>query len=94
MSNCQHGIGNLTRLPNIRKRGPTQHGIVIWKGFRMCTQEVKLSTWDRQFRKTSECAHKNSNSQHGIANLARLPNMHTRCPNLHTGKAIWQDFRI
>ncbi|GFN97656.1 hypothetical protein PoB_002416200 [Plakobranchus ocellatus] len=94
MSNCQHGIGNLARLPNMHKRGPTRHGIVIWKGFRMCTQEVQLSTRDRQFRKTSECAHKKSNSQHGIGNLARLPNVCTRCPNLHTGKEIWQDFRI
>ncbi|GFO19696.1 hypothetical protein PoB_004620100 [Plakobranchus ocellatus] len=44
----------------------------------MCIQEVQLSTQDRQFGKTSECAHKRSNSQRGIGNLAKLPNLHTR----------------
>ncbi|GFN73619.1 hypothetical protein PoB_000012500 [Plakobranchus ocellatus] len=62
MSNSQHGIGNLARLPNVHKRGPTQHGIEIWKDFRMCTQEVQLSTREKQFGKTSEYAHKRCNS--------------------------------
>ncbi|GFO12775.1 hypothetical protein PoB_003928000, partial [Plakobranchus ocellatus] len=43
-----------------------------------CTQEVQLSTRDRQFGRTSECAHKMSNSPHGKGNLASLPTMHTR----------------
>ncbi|GFN73617.1 hypothetical protein PoB_000012300 [Plakobranchus ocellatus] len=85
MSNSQHGIGNLARLPNVHKRGPTQHGFEIWKDFRMCTQEVQLSTRDRQFGKTSECAHKRSNSRDGTGNLARNPNVHTRGPTLNTG---------
>ncbi|GFN97643.1 hypothetical protein PoB_002414900 [Plakobranchus ocellatus] len=128
MSNSLHGIGNLASLPNVHKRGPTQHGIEIWKGFRMCTQEVQhsigdtqlgkairqdfgmctqevilstryrqlgkdfrmytqevqLSTRDRKLGKTSECEHKMSNSQHGIGNLARVPNMHTRGATLNT----------
>ncbi|GFN84263.1 hypothetical protein PoB_001076900 [Plakobranchus ocellatus] len=85
MSNSQHGICNLARLPNVHKRGQTRHGIDIWKDFRMCTQEVKLSTRDRQFGETSECSHKSSNSHHWIGNLARLPNVHTRAPTLTTG---------
>ncbi|GFN97662.1 hypothetical protein PoB_002416800 [Plakobranchus ocellatus] len=123
MSNSQHGIGNLERHPNVHKRGPTQHGIDICKDFRICTQEVQLSTRDRQFGRTSECAQevqlstpfgrvgktsecalKMSNSPHGVGNLTRLsnvhtavristrdrnlerlPNVHTRCPTLHTG---------
>ncbi|GFN84267.1 hypothetical protein PoB_001077300 [Plakobranchus ocellatus] len=84
MSNSQHGIGNLARHPNMHKRGPTQHGIEIWKGFRMCTQEVQLSTRDRQFGKASECVHKSSNSHHGIGNFARHPNVHTRSQTLNT----------
>ncbi|GFN84266.1 hypothetical protein PoB_001077200 [Plakobranchus ocellatus] len=60
----------------------------------MCIQEVQVSPRDRQFGKTSECAHKRSNSQHGIVESARLPNMHTRCSTLNTGKAVWQDFRM
>ncbi|GFO19686.1 hypothetical protein PoB_004619100 [Plakobranchus ocellatus] len=85
MYNSEHGICNLARLPNVHKRGPTQHGIDIWKHFRMCTQEVQLSTWDRQFGKTSECAHKSSKSHHGIGNLARLPNVNIGGPTLNTG---------
>ncbi|GFO12794.1 hypothetical protein PoB_003929900 [Plakobranchus ocellatus] len=85
MSNSPHGVGNLGRLPNVHTRGPTEHGIEIRKYFRMCTQEVQLSTRDRQFSKTSECTHKRSNSQHGLGESARLPNVHTRCPTLHTG---------
>ncbi|GFO02098.1 hypothetical protein PoB_002860300, partial [Plakobranchus ocellatus] len=60
----------------------------------MCTQDVQHSTQERQFGKTSECAHKRSNSQHGIGNLARLPNVHTSGPNLNTTWAIWQDIRM
>ncbi|GFO19225.1 hypothetical protein PoB_004573000 [Plakobranchus ocellatus] len=60
----------------------------------MCTQDVQLTLQQRQFGKTSECAHKWSNSQQGIGKSAGLPNVHTRCPILHTGKAIWQDFRL
>ncbi|GFO32082.1 hypothetical protein PoB_005858700 [Plakobranchus ocellatus] len=60
----------------------------------MCTQDVQLSIQERQFSKTSESAHKRSNSQHEIGNLASFPNVHTRCPTLHTGKRIWQDFRL
>ncbi|GFO19218.1 hypothetical protein PoB_004572300 [Plakobranchus ocellatus] len=85
MSNSPHGIGNLERLPNVHNRGPTQHGIEIWKDFRMCTQEVQLSTRDRQFGKTSEYAHKMSKSPHGVGNLTKLPNVHTSGPNLNTG---------
>ncbi|GFN97655.1 hypothetical protein PoB_002416100 [Plakobranchus ocellatus] len=121
MSNSQHGIGNLARLPNMHTRGATLNkvsrqdirmytqevelstrdrnlarlpnmltrgptlntGKAVWQDFRICTQEVQLSTWDRKFRKTSECAHKMSNSQHGIGNLGRLPNMYTRCATLN-----------
>ncbi|GFO19689.1 hypothetical protein PoB_004619400 [Plakobranchus ocellatus] len=32
----------------------------------MCTQDVQLSTRGKQFGKTSEYAHKRSNSQYGI----------------------------
>ncbi|GFO19693.1 hypothetical protein PoB_004619800 [Plakobranchus ocellatus] len=46
----------------------------------MCIQEVQLSRRDNQFGKTSECAYKRSNSQHGIGRLARLPNVHTSGP--------------
>ncbi|GFN97651.1 hypothetical protein PoB_002415700 [Plakobranchus ocellatus] len=85
-SNSQHGIGNLARLLNVHTRCPTLNtGYAIWKDFRMCTQEVKLSTRYRQFGKTSECAHKSSNNHHGIGNLARLQNMNTRGPSLTTG---------
>ncbi|GFN84262.1 hypothetical protein PoB_001076800 [Plakobranchus ocellatus] len=87
-SNSQHGIGSWARLPNVHTRGPTQHGVDISKDFRMCTQEVQHSTRNRQFGKTSEYEHKRSNSQHGIAESAKLPNVHTRCPTLNTGKAV------
>ncbi|GFN97640.1 hypothetical protein PoB_002414600 [Plakobranchus ocellatus] len=60
----------------------------------MCTQDVQLSTQDRQFGKTSECAHKRFNSKHGIGESARLPNVHITCPTLKTGKAAWQDFQM
>ncbi|GFN97652.1 hypothetical protein PoB_002415800 [Plakobranchus ocellatus] len=82
--NSQHGIGESAKLPNVHTRGPTLNtGKAVSQDFRICTQEVQLSTWDRKFRKTSECAHKMSNSQHGIGNLARLPNMHTRGATLN-----------
>ncbi|GFN97672.1 hypothetical protein PoB_002417800 [Plakobranchus ocellatus] len=85
-SNSQHGIGESATLPNVHTRCPTLNtGKAVWQDFRMCTQEVQLSTLDRKFGKTSECAHKRSNSQDGIGNLARLPNMHTKGPTLHTG---------
>ncbi|GFN84261.1 hypothetical protein PoB_001076700 [Plakobranchus ocellatus] len=94
-SNSQHGIGESARLPNVHTSGTTlSTGEAIWQDFRICTQNVQLSTRYRQFGKTSECAHKRSNSQHGTGNLARLPNMHTKCPTLHSGKGIWRDFRI
>ncbi|GFO19226.1 hypothetical protein PoB_004573100 [Plakobranchus ocellatus] len=86
MSNSQHGKGNLARLPNMHTRGATlSTGKAIWQDFRICTQKVQLSARKRQFARTSVCAHKWSNSQHGIGNLAGLPNVHTRCPILHTG---------
>ncbi|GFO12789.1 dynein heavy chain [Plakobranchus ocellatus] len=85
-SNSQHGIGNFARLPNRHTRCPTLHtGKAIWQDFRLCTQEVKISTRDRIVGGTCECAHKMSNSHHRIGNLARHPNVHKRCPNLHTG---------
>ncbi|GFN73616.1 hypothetical protein PoB_000012200 [Plakobranchus ocellatus] len=91
----QHGIGNLARHPNVHTRGPTRGtGQEIWQDIRMCTQEVKLSTRDRQFGKTSECAHKMSNSPHGKDNLGRLPTMHTKGETLNTGKVSRQDFRM
>ncbi|GFO12796.1 hypothetical protein PoB_003930100 [Plakobranchus ocellatus] len=52
----------------------------------MSTQEVHLSKRNRQLGKTSECTHKMSNSQHGIAHLDRLPNVHPRGPTLQNGK--------
>ncbi|GFO19692.1 hypothetical protein PoB_004619700 [Plakobranchus ocellatus] len=55
----------------------------------MCTQEVQPSPRDRQFGKTPECAQKRSNSQHGIGNLARNSNVHTKVTTLNTGYAIW-----
>ncbi|GFO19690.1 hypothetical protein PoB_004619500 [Plakobranchus ocellatus] len=76
------------------KRSNYPHGIGIWQDIRMCTQELQLSPRDRQFGKTSEYEHKRSNSQHGIGESAKLPNVHTRCPTLKTGKAAWQDFRM
>ncbi|GFO12790.1 hypothetical protein PoB_003929500 [Plakobranchus ocellatus] len=83
------------RLPNVHKRCPTLNlGKAVWQDFRMCTQEVQLPTRDRKFGKTSECAHKMSNSSHGKGNLARLPNMHTRGATLNTGKVRRQDFRM
>ncbi|GFO12792.1 hypothetical protein PoB_003929700 [Plakobranchus ocellatus] len=95
MSNSRHGIGESARLPNVHTRCPTLNtGKAFWQDFRMCTQEVRLITRDRQFDKTSECAHKMSNSPHGKGNLARLVNVHTRCPTLNTGKAFWQEFRL
>ncbi|GFO19212.1 hypothetical protein PoB_004571700, partial [Plakobranchus ocellatus] len=51
----------------------------------MCSQEVKLSGRDRKFGKTSECAHKRFNSQRWMVESARLRNVNTRCPTLHTG---------
>ncbi|GFO19213.1 hypothetical protein PoB_004571800 [Plakobranchus ocellatus] len=85
-SNSQHGIGESARLPNVHTRCPTLNtGKAVWQEFRMCTQEVQLSTRDRQFGKTSECANKMSNSPHGKGNLARLPTMHTRGATLNTG---------
>ncbi|GFN97666.1 hypothetical protein PoB_002417200 [Plakobranchus ocellatus] len=51
----------------------------------MFTQNVQLSTRERQFGKTSEYAHKRCNSQHGIESFARLPIVNTRCPTLNTG---------
>ncbi|GFN97659.1 hypothetical protein PoB_002416500 [Plakobranchus ocellatus] len=86
MYNSQHGIGESGRLPNVHTRCPTLNtGKAVWLDFRMCTQEVQLPTRDRQFGKTSECAHKMSNSPHGVSNLARLPNIHTRGATLNTG---------
>ncbi|GFN84272.1 hypothetical protein PoB_001077800 [Plakobranchus ocellatus] len=86
MSNSPHGKGNLARLPNMHTRGATLNtGRLSRQDIRMWTQEVQLSTRDSQFCKTSECGHKRSNSQDGIGNLARHPNVHTRCPTLHTG---------
>ncbi|GFO19211.1 hypothetical protein PoB_004571600 [Plakobranchus ocellatus] len=85
-SNSKHGIGESERLPNVHTRCPTLNtGKAVWQDFRMCTQEVQLSTRDRKFRKTSECAQKMSNSPHGKGNLARLPTMHTRGATLNTG---------
>ncbi|GFO26371.1 hypothetical protein PoB_005287600 [Plakobranchus ocellatus] len=76
---------NLERLPNVHTRCPTLHtGYSVWQDFRMCTKEVQLNTGLR-FGKTSEYAHKRSNSQHGIGNFARHPNVHTRGPTLKTG---------
>ncbi|GFO19221.1 hypothetical protein PoB_004572600 [Plakobranchus ocellatus] len=84
-SNSKHGIGESIRLPNVNTRCPTLNtGKAVWQDFRMCTQEVQLSTRDRQFCKTSECAHKMSNSPHGKGNLAKLPTMHTRGATLNT----------
>ncbi|GFO12788.1 LOW QUALITY PROTEIN: hypothetical protein PoB_003929300 [Plakobranchus ocellatus] len=60
----------------------------------MCTQAVQLSTRDRPFGRTSECAQKGSNSQDGIGNLARHPNVHTRGSTLNTGLLSRQDFRM
>ncbi|GFN84260.1 hypothetical protein PoB_001076600 [Plakobranchus ocellatus] len=57
----------------------------IWQDFRMCTKEVQLNT-GLTFGKTSECAYKRSNSQHGIGESAKLPNVHTRCPTIQTGR--------
>ncbi|GFN97646.1 hypothetical protein PoB_002415200 [Plakobranchus ocellatus] len=69
----------------------------IWPDFRMSTQAVQISKRHRnlersptlhsgrQIGKTSEYKHKRSNSQHGIGELAKLPNVHTRCPTLNTG---------
>ncbi|GFO12784.1 hypothetical protein PoB_003928900 [Plakobranchus ocellatus] len=85
-SNTQHGIGESARLPNVHTRCPTLNiAKAVWEDFRMCTQEVQLSRRDRQFGRTSECAHKMSNSPHGKGNLARLPTMHTRGETLNTG---------
>ncbi|GFO12783.1 hypothetical protein PoB_003928800 [Plakobranchus ocellatus] len=84
---------NLATLPNMHTRGATlRTGKAIWKDFRICTQEVQLSARERQFGKTSEYAHKRSNSQDRISESARLPNVHTRCPTLNTAKAFSQDF--
>ncbi|GFN84273.1 hypothetical protein PoB_001077900 [Plakobranchus ocellatus] len=86
MSNSPHGVNKLARHPNMHTRGPTlSTGKAVLQKLRMCTQEDQLSTRDRQFGKTSECAHKRSISHHGIVESARLPNVHTRCPTLHTG---------
>ncbi|GFO12793.1 hypothetical protein PoB_003929800 [Plakobranchus ocellatus] len=85
-SNSQHGIGESGKLPNVHTTCPTlKAGKAVWQDFRMCTQEVQLSTRDKQFGKTSECAHKRSKSQHDIGNLARHPNVHTRGAILNTG---------
>ncbi|GFO26370.1 hypothetical protein PoB_005287500 [Plakobranchus ocellatus] len=85
-SNSQHLIGNLARHPNVHTRGPTLGtGQEIWQDIRMCTQEVQLSTRDRNLGRTSEYAHKMSNFPHGVGSLERLPNVHTRGPTLYTG---------
>ncbi|GFO12795.1 hypothetical protein PoB_003930000 [Plakobranchus ocellatus] len=77
---------NLARHPNVHTQGPTLNmEYESRQNYRMCTLEVHLSTRDRQFVKTSEFAHKRSNSQHGIGILARLPNVHTRVKTLSTG---------
>ncbi|GFN97639.1 hypothetical protein PoB_002414500 [Plakobranchus ocellatus] len=84
--NSQHGIGKLARHPNVHTKCQSLHtGRAIRQDFRICTQEVQFSTRDRQFGKTSECANKSSNSHHEIGNLARLRNVHTRCPILNAG---------
>ncbi|GFO12787.1 hypothetical protein PoB_003929200 [Plakobranchus ocellatus] len=86
---------NLARLPNMHTRGATlRTKKAITQDFRICTQEVQLSARERQFGKTSEYAHKRSNSHHKIGESARLPNVHTRCLTLNTAKAVWQDFRM
>ncbi|GFO12777.1 hypothetical protein PoB_003928200 [Plakobranchus ocellatus] len=86
---------NLARLPNMHRRSATlRTGKAIWQDFRICTQEVQLSSRERQFGKTSEYAHMRCNSPHGKGNLAGLPNVHTSGPTLNTGMAIWQDFRL
>ncbi|GFN97645.1 hypothetical protein PoB_002415100 [Plakobranchus ocellatus] len=83
--NPQHGIGESARLRNVHTRGHTLNTLYsIRQDFRMYTQEVQLSTRDRKLGKTSECEHKMSNFQHGIGNLARVPNMYTRGATLNT----------
>ncbi|GFN97649.1 hypothetical protein PoB_002415500 [Plakobranchus ocellatus] len=95
MSNSPHGKGNSVGLPNMHTRGATLNtGWAIWQDIRMCTEDVQLSISYRQLGKTSECTHRRSNSQHGIGSWARLRNVHTRCPTLNMGYAIWQDFRM
>ncbi|GFO19210.1 hypothetical protein PoB_004571500 [Plakobranchus ocellatus] len=95
MSNSPHGKGNLARLPTMHTRGATLNtGYVSRQDFRMCRQDVQLSTRDRQFGRTSECAHKRSNSQDGIGNWARHPNVHTRGSTLNTGLLSREDFRM
>ncbi|GFO19224.1 hypothetical protein PoB_004572900 [Plakobranchus ocellatus] len=67
MSNSPHGKGNLARLSNVHTSGPTLNtGQEVRQDFRICTQDVQLSTRGRQFGKTSECTHKRSISLHGI----------------------------
>ncbi|GFN73618.1 hypothetical protein PoB_000012400 [Plakobranchus ocellatus] len=86
MSNSPHGKGNLARLPTMHKRDEALNtGYVSRQNFRMCTQDVRISTRYRQLSKTSEYAHKMSNSPHGVSYLSRLPNMHTRGLTLSTG---------
>ncbi|GFO12782.1 hypothetical protein PoB_003928700 [Plakobranchus ocellatus] len=85
-SNSQDGIGNLARHPNVHTRGSTLNtGLFSRQDFRMCTQDVQLSTRDRQFGRTSECEYKMSNSPYGVGNLTTLSNVHTSCPTLNTG---------
>ncbi|GFO19688.1 hypothetical protein PoB_004619300 [Plakobranchus ocellatus] len=97
MSNSQDRKGSLARLPNVYTRGPTLHtGKAISQNFRMCTQEVQLSTRYRQLGKSSECTRKRSNSQHEIG-IWKDFRMYTqevqlstrdwnmaRLPNIHT----------
>ncbi|GFN97673.1 hypothetical protein PoB_002417900 [Plakobranchus ocellatus] len=86
MYNSPHEVSNLARFPNMHTRGRTlSTGKAFLQDFRMCTQEVQVSTRDRQFGKTSEYAHKRCNSPLGIGESARLPNAHTRGPTLNTG---------
>ncbi|GFN86481.1 hypothetical protein PoB_001298700 [Plakobranchus ocellatus] len=85
MSNSPHEKGNFARLPSMHTRDETLNtGYLSRQNFRMCTQDVQLSTRDSQFCKTSEYAHKMSISPHGVGNLTRLPNVHTSGPNLNT----------
>ncbi|GFO19217.1 hypothetical protein PoB_004572200 [Plakobranchus ocellatus] len=53
-SNSQHGIGNLARHPKVHTRCPTlSTGKAVLQDFRICIQEIQLSTRYRQFGKTS-----------------------------------------
>ncbi|GFO12779.1 hypothetical protein PoB_003928400 [Plakobranchus ocellatus] len=85
MSNSQHGIGNLARLPNMHTSCPTlntgwEFGKTSEYAHKRCNSPPGKGNLERLPN-----IHTRGVTQHGINESARLPNVHTRGPARNTG---------